>query len=461
MTTRLYEASHKHWNHTGEIIPQVEHGESHKPPIELKPADWLPVQRYDKKFEVYSVIAAGKPIAVDRQGRAVPAGLKLAFLQNDGAPGTTVLTYTATDYEEGTVDLTTGVAYATNGTTNYDQGDVTTALQNRGLLSSTEYAWDFISWPIGYAPMTYFQWCGGDGWNPALYRQHNHNLQHQVACGTDFALTVPMVPKVETTETQGGGGAIGDSAITFGTAAWKSSTGLAATSLYSSLVTAGDDVVAMVLNKFPVAKITINTPITDSASTLASMVEVNSIADVVAGGSNYFYIDYDHGVLFLYEADGDAIPTGFSASNTITYYQYEDEATGSGNIVQALGDLHPGDFVTFDSTSSYVKWTPDIGTAFGHVSGTIYAADPEYDTEATNSVVSAQLEAAMAEMQGRVVGQVMAVLTWPRSGLDKVMTGYKGLTAYERMPGTATAGMSDALVQSGGANRVAVINFTK
>jgi hypothetical protein len=455
MTTRLYTPTFKQYDHTGYIVPQVEHSDSNYPAAEIKPAAWLPVERYDKKFEVYSVIASGKPVALDREGHAVPAGYALSFEQS-GA--TTILTYTATDYTEGTTDLTTGVAYATNGTTTYTQTQVTTALQSRGLIDSTEYARDFVSPPIGYAPYTYFQWVGGDGWNPAQYRQHNHNLQHQVAVGTDRVLSAPMVPAQTATETQGGGLAISGGGITFGTGGWHTSAGISASTRYSSLVSSGDNVVAMSLARYPVAKITDNTAITDSASTLAAMTEVSSIADVKNGGSDYFYIDYEVGVLFLYEVGGNAIPTGFSVANTITYYQYETAATGSADIVQALGNLQPGDYVTFDSTSNYTKWAPDIGTASGAANGIAYAADPDYGAGA-DSTISAQLEAAMYDNKTRVVGQVLAIWEWPRSSLDRVMTQYRTLTAYERMPGTATGGMSDALVQSGGANRVAIINF--
>lgn len=451
--TRLYEATHKQWDHTGFVVPEIEHSESQYPAAELKPAAWLPVVRYDKKVEEYTVIAAGKVVALDKQGYVVPAGLKLSF---EAAGGSTVLTYTANDVAEGTIDLTTGVSVTS--ATSYTQTQLTTALRARNLIGQAEYARDFITEAVGYARYSYWQWCGGDGWNPALFRKHNHSLQHQVAIGTDKVLEAPIVPSVESAETQGGGNAITDTAIVFGTGAWKSSTGIAATLRYSSLVSAGDNVVAMVLGKLPVAKITLNTPMSDSASTLASMTEVDSIAAVIAGGSDYFYVDYDAGVLFLYESDGDAIPSGFSASNTITYYQYEDAATGSQDIVQVLGDVSEGDFLTFDANSNFVKFSPTIAAASGGASGAAYSADPDYDT-AADADISAQLEAFVVGAKVRCIAQVLAVWDWPRSGLEKVMTQYQTLTNYERMPGTATGGLTDAQVQAGAANHTAVINF--
>jgi len=449
----VYVANHKQWDHTGYIVPQVEKSESQYPAVELKPADWLPVVRFDKKVEEYIVLASGKVVALDLTGRAVPAGLKLQF---EVAGGATALTYTSDDYDSGTIDLTTGVSYAVDGTTTYTQTQLTTALRARGLIGAAQYARDFITDPIGYAPYSYFQWCGGDGWNPALFRKHNHSLQHQVAIGTDKVLEVPVVPAVETAETQGGGSGIVDTAIAFGTGAWISSTGISLTTRYSSLVAAGDSVVAMVLNRLPVAKIGLNTPITDSASTLASMIEVASIADLSA--SNLFYIDYDAGVLFLYESGGNAIPTGFSVANTITYYQYETSATGTGTIVQLIGNVKVGDFLTFDSNSNFVKFAPDISTCSGGASGAAYAADPDYDS-AADADISAQIEACMTQAQTRCIAQIIGVEAGPRSGLEKVMTQYTSLTNTERMPGTATGGLTSAQVLSGASNLTAIINF--
>jgi hypothetical protein len=39
------------------------------------------------------------------------------------------------------------------------------------------------------------------------------------------------------------------------------------------------------------------------------------------------------------------------------------------------------------------------------------------------------------------------------------MTQYTNLTAYEKMPGTATGGMTDAQNLSGAADQTAIINF--
>jgi hypothetical protein len=451
---RVYSSTHKRYDHVGYVVPEVEKSESKYPAGEYQPADWLPVGRLDVKNEEYVVIAAGKCIAMDRNGDVVPAGLKTSF---EAAAGSTILTYTANDVARGTIDLTTGSVVAL--ATSYTQNEVTLALRLRGLITATQFARDFVSNPIGYAPYTFFQWAGS-GSNPTQYRRHNHTLQHSVAFGTDHVLAMPLVPAQEATETMGDG-SISSSAITFGTTQWVDAAGINATTRYSSLVAADDDVVCYVFAKYPVAKITSKTPITDSGSALASKTEVTSIAEVIAGGTDYFYIDYDAGVMFLYELEGNAVPADFSDGvTTITYYTYEDEATGTGETTHAVGNLQVGDFVTFDDLSNYKKWTPDIGTASGGASGNAYSTDPQYGV-AADATVSAQLEAAIQDSMTRVVGQVVHIETFPRGGLQKVMSQYIGteFADYEKMPGTATEGLTSGQVLTSAANQNVFINF--
>lgn len=444
--------THKQWDHTGFIFPEVEAGDSHYGIGEFKPANWLHVVRYEKKMENWIVIMPGKAVAVSRDGDIVPAGLKVSW---DVAAGSTALSYTSDDYDNGVVDLTTGVAYATNGTTNYTQTQLTAALKARGKIRATELAHHFISAPVGYAPYAMLQWCGGDGFNPVNYRQHNYNMQHAVNFGCDHVLQVPLVPATETTETMGDG-SISSSAITFGTTQFVDSTGLAATTRYSSDVSAGDNVVAYVFAKYPVAKQVTNQT-TFTCTGISGLSETTSIANVKANSSTY-YVDYDAGVMFLYEAGGNAVPSTFTDGvTTITYYNYEDAATGNANLAMALGDLYPGDFVTMDSNSNWIKAHIDIGTAPASTDGH-YSSDPTYDG-GDDAAISLQLEATIEEAVFRTLGQVVAVIDHPKSAVDRVKTQYTALTATERMPGTATQGMTDALNLAGGANKMVFINF--
>lgn len=454
MASRLYSPTHKQWDHTGFIFPEVEISDSTSPPVQFKPADWLPVVRQDTKYEDWIVIMPGKVVATDLLGNVVPAGYRIKF---EVAGASTALTYTADDYGR-TVDLTTGSLYATNGTTNYTQTQVTDALIARGLIRATEYARDFINKPIGYAPYAMVQWCGGDGMNPANFRQHNYCRQHQVAVKTDANLQMPLVPAAQATETMGDG-SISNSAITFGTSQWHSATGLHATTRYASLVAVGNSVVGYVFGKYPVAKNSNNTAMSFSTTGLTGKTEVESIAAVLAGGANYYYVDWDAGVLFVYSSGGTAVPTGFTdGTTTVTYYHYESAGTSLATIAMATGDLVPGDFVTFDTHSNYVEWVFDIGTCTGGASGECYAADPTYDS-GSDDVISAQLEAAITQAITWPVAQVVGIVTGPVGALETVRTHYTGLTATERMPGSATGGQTDAQNLSGASFKTVILNF--
>lgn len=455
-----YTATHKRSAREAQAsVPGFERSDGSRPAGEFEVAEWLPVSSsyYDNGVEEYVVIPAGKVVSFDRQGKVVPAGLKLGF---QVAGGSTALTYTAADVTAGTKNLTTGAAVS--AATSYTQTQLTTALRSRGLIRATETARDFIGWGVGYLTTQAFQFSGS--FDPTTRRRHNFQLQAGLTIGCDQLLAVPYISADVTSETMGDG-AISSAAITFGTTQFVDSTGIGLTTRYSSLVSAGDNVVAYVFATYPVAKITANTPIVDSASNLASMREVDSIAAVIAGGSGTFYIDYDAGVMFLWESGGNAVPTGWvDGTTTINYYSYESaESTTSYPIVGLTGDIMPGDFVGYNSNSDFVKWSIDIGTAFGGASGAAYAADPEYDTETDNSVISAQVEAAVLSTAHLKVGQFLGFESWPKGGLDKVMTGMSGsgFLAQDKMPGTATAGLSDANVRTGSANILALINFNQ
>lgn len=447
MAFNQYVPNRKTWDHQGSITPNFELSESIRPWGEFKPAAWLPVGRFDKQFEEYFVVSAGKVVAFDREGRLVPAGLKKVF---DVATGGTVLTYTATDVTEGVIDLTTGATVAS--ATSYTVDQVTTALRERGLIGPGEFAKHFISDPVGAAPFNYYKWCGGDGDNPRDLIRHNVAFQKVCSILCDYVVEVPLVPTVSTTETMSG--AMHDTEITYGTRNWKSATALNATVRYQDLVAVGDNVVGFVLDHFPVAKNTRITPITDSASGLVT--EVGSIAELSSAGQ--FYIDYEVGVLFLYESGGNAIPTPFTTSTTITYYHYDGSPATVSTYASALGDLKPGDFVTYDSNSNYVKATLDIGTASDPGALGPYTADPDYGS-GTDTAISLQVESAVLGYTNGIVGQVLQVLVHPRSLMDRVQTLDPNLGVVDRMPGSATQGMPDTITFAGGSNKTVTINL--
>lgn len=92
----------------------------------------------------------------------------------------------------------------------------------------------------------------------------------------------------------------------------------------------------------------------------------------------------------------------------------------------AIGNLKPGEFVSYDAHSNFVS----IGYDFGAVDA------------------------------AQVMGQVLEVdFAFPKDYLDMVRTRYEEFGELEKMPGTATGGLPDVLTYSGGTGLV-TINLT-
>jgi len=453
---RGYVPNHKIWDRMGRVTPIVEYSDSQRPHFESTPAPWLPVQRLEKEIEYYIVVSTGKVIAEDRDGYLVPAGLRKAF---NKATGATVLTYTSVDVEENVVDLTTGELLT--GAASYTEAEVTAALTERGLLRPGERAMDFISKPIGIASYNYYKAAGPDHWNPQTLYNHNFRPQALTAVTCDYVISVPVVPAVEATETMGGAIANLAGSINWGSArtgGWFGSTALHGLVGLASRVAAGDDVVGYVFEKFPMAHITDDSPITHSNNQLIN--KVSGISSLAASGD--YFIDYDLGILFLFEADGNAIPTGWTVTDTITYYHYED-AAGSSQVttyMSATGNIEYGDFLTYDENSNLVKATLSISGAEGYdASNAPYSADPDYDT-ADDDDISLQLEQAINNHVFGVVGQVIGTNVYPKGSLEKVKTAYSGYSAANmRTPGSATGGRTDQLTYANAAEKMAIVNL--
>lgn len=212
-----YQAVYKKWDRVSPSQPNVEVSDSIRPAVEFAPADYLSLVRFDKWYEDWFVIQAGKIVALDINNRVVPAGLalqaaayKTAFENNSITPET--------------VGACRAAARAVVGLTKYTANDVAEGVKNfAGLLvqegepvvesffavgstnliavpNNTSFGDDdtlvvlnSISKPVGVAPYNYWRWVGGDGTNPTQYRRHNYNLQHQVAILCDYFIELPVV----------------------------------------------------------------------------------------------------------------------------------------------------------------------------------------------------------------------------------------------------------------------------
>lgn len=455
---RGYVPNHKFWDRMGRITPNVEWSESHRPHFESIPAPWLPVQRYEKEYEYYFVISAGKVVGLDRQGNLVPAGLRKAW---NVATTTTVLSYTATDVTENVIDLTTGALLT--ATASYTEAELTAALKERGLIRPDERAMDFISKPIGVASYNYYKAAGPNHYNPADLYQHNFRPQALAAVTCDYAVTYPVVPSAEASETMDGDLANLAGSIDWSssrTGGWFGSTAINGLVKYSSLVADDADVVCYVMAKFPIAHITEDTPI--SVDTGGLVNQVNTVTAVSAAGD--YFIDYDLGLLFVYEAGGDAIPSPFTTSSVLSYYHYESELNTGSTLTTyafATGNLDYGDLLTYDVNSNLIKATLDISDAEGYAADfSLFSTDPEYDTETDNSIVSVQLEQAISNYQNGIVGQILGTVEHPKDYLDRVKTAYNGQTAANlQTPGSATGGRTDQLTYTNSGEKMVIVNL--
>lgn len=218
MTIMNYTANHKKWDRTSPLQPNIEVSEGTRPAEQFKPASYLKLVRYDKYYENWFVVQAGKIVALDLAGDVVPAGL--------AAQATAYQTAFETNTNTETVTGCMAVARAVSGLDLYTADDVAQGVKNyvgttvvagepvvesffeitstsvaiRATTGSDAFGdsatltlVNTISKPIGVAPYNYWTWAGGDGFNPAQFNFHNYNLQHQVAVLCDYYIELPVV----------------------------------------------------------------------------------------------------------------------------------------------------------------------------------------------------------------------------------------------------------------------------
>lgn len=457
-----YSATHKVWDHVGNIVPELEHSEGIRPAFPFKPAEWLPVQFYDKYYENWFVIMPGKAIALDPNGDLMPAHYGLTSAS---------VTYTQNDVDAGVIDIATGLPVTAAKTvtlsnltgtrhSTWTRANAGTGSVTSGFLGKYGTDGNFADatqkYPIGVAPYPYLQWCGGDGVNPANYRKHNYNMQHQVAVLCDYVLRLPLVPAQTTSETVNKTNAAGN--LVFGTRgshtrgqAQGNSTGRYNSSTGSIPVLDSYPVMALALDETGLAKNTARTTIALASSTSSDNVssilvnERSSLSAVRQAGD--YWVDYPVGVIFIYSNAGDTLPTALSGAAgtvTITYYRYGAAASTLSKFGQVLGGpLVPGEFLKVGTESNLVP-----------ISG--------------------------SEDFKEIVGQVIGFEDFPKDGLDRVRTAYNpaintnsagsmangtagsasaNLGQLDQMPGSATGGVDASIHYAGAANRVCVVNL--
>lgn len=455
--TTLYQANHKIWDRIGRLTPDTGHSESHRPHFRSEVAPWLPVQRENKTIEHYVVISKGKVVSLDRKGCLVPAGLRKAWNKSSGS---TILSYTADDVSDGyVINLVTGEFV--DSAVSYTEGEVTVALQDRGLITASERAMDFISHPVGFLEGDGFRKAGTDILNPTTYFQHNWKPQSTVAITCDYVARLPLVPAAVSTETMDGALVNESDSLDWSaarTGGWFGSTALEA--IDDLGVSAGDDVVGYVTAKYPLARVTTETPISDSEDGLVK--EVGS-PDLLSAAGEY-YIDHERGIIMMYEEGGNAIPSPFDTSSTLDYYHYEDaldvDDSRTTTYAFATGDVKPGMFLTYDENSNLIPASLDLAAAKGYdSSGDVYSADPDYDTD-SDAAISLQLEQGISNHVFDVVAQCLELKIHPQDYLDRVKTPIQGQSsARYRVAGSATGGRPENLTYTNAGATEVIVNL--
>jgi len=467
-----YTATHKAWDHVGNILPGIEHSEGIRPAFPFKPAAWLPVQVRDKYYEDWYVIMPGKLVALDPDGRVMPAQYGLLSSSSH-------VVYTSDDVTAGTIDIATGEPVTAAKTVDLDNlTGVRHGSWTKANAGTSGYTAGFMGrfgidvhmgagggarYPIGVAPYGYLQWCGGDGSNPADFNQHNYNRQHQATVLCDGVIRMPLVPGKVASETVDK--VLTGSTLVIGTQACHNRTHTRANSRYNSStgyvrVAATDTVVALALDNFPVAKNTVNTPLTLASNNTNDdlsgvlLFEKSDTGSINAAGD--FFVDYDAGVIFVYSVDGASLPSAISGAAGTVSINYYHFATAGGTVagssvsrfacaISTTSELTPGDFMGCGTDSNWVRLAPGTGA------------------EAT------------------MVGQVLGFEVHPQGLLEYVRTAYDpaigttaagtmtagalnstgGLGKLDQMPGSATAGYPDAIHYSGASNLMVIINLIK
>jgi hypothetical protein len=426
------------------------------PAGEWKPAAWLPIVWTGEASKDSFVISSGKVVALDRQGRVVPAGYKKLFA-GISAVGDTVITYASADVTAGVISLATGATCTAGAVT---AATVATALLDRGLVLESEFTPAstnynagtladvkavldaFVSAPVGVCAYDVYVWAGDA---PESLNQVNYQKQHLIQFFTDMQMQVPHASYKQSATSTALDATVAWSAgstdgFVFpdgekaGHELFLTQAQLAGLARYSDL-SPMTKVVGYALQHGRIAKNTDRTPIAESGS--ATLVRQRSGYNKLAKAGD-FYVDADVGIIFLFSADG----TSKAAAVTVTYFAYDVAVSTQDRQVCVVGDLAPGDYVTYDKFSNFVKL-------------------------AATNILKADDSVEATVMVG-AVGRVLGIVSQPKGLLERVRTAWDGssFSATEQMPGTATAGYSDLITlspenvsgASGVADQVVLIN---
>ena len=447
------------------------------PAGEFKPANWLPIVWTGTASQDYFVISSGKVVSMTSQGELVPSGILLT--SQAAASGGTVITYTAADVTAGTIDITTGEAVQAAGARTLLQmanGIIERGLVPAGRAAAASASGDYtvgtvgdlravlalyISSPVGVAAYDVYHWAGDAYDAEGGLNFVNYQKQHAVQFFTQAQMQVPVGGiTAHAAVNLAAATAYNPATVAHGSAfptgqsvaggLFITSTQLNALERYddstkpSLYVAAGTAIMGWALQGDTeggkLAPHTTRTPWADANGVL--IAEKKSVGDLSVAGD--YFIDAEAGVLLMFSSwSATGAGLGGMAATSVTYSYFDNVAGASTSWqqVSAIGDLEPGDYLTFDEFSNFVRW--DAGVAAERGGDGLPATDTEIM---------------------RTIGRVIAVKEEPLGLLDRVRTAFDGTSfgASMQMPGSATSGYTDLLTLSNEtvAHKVAIINVS-
>lgn len=441
----VYSAVHKAYDHVGNMVKDIGHCEGQTPSHDgFMPAAWLPVTFWEKYYENWVTVMPGKVLALDPDGRFMPAQYGLT---------SQTLTYSANDVAAGTIDITTGAAVSSAKSVTLSQVDGTTY----GFMGRKGESFhdNVHKYPVGVCWSPMLQWAGDgaagdDGFNPAHYINHNYNMQHKVCPLLDYVIKLPFIPGKVSAESVPNSWT-GSALPLTGSGGWRTVTYVAAnaagrynatTGLYPVLSTY--PLCGLSLDNQSVAKNTTRTPITCTVSGL--LVNEVSGPDAISGTGDY-WVDYEVGVLMVYSAGGTSLPS-VSGSDTITYWH---NATAAGTVscfgcVEATTDeLMPGDYLKVSTNSNFVRADPG-SDAFYLIVGQVLGLDSSYPKDYLDRVRTAYSPALTTSAIGSMSAGTAGSASYNRG-------------AYDQLTGSATSGIDTQITYAGGANTIVLVNL--
>lgn len=452
MAYNEYSGVDKMYDHQGNLEPNVELSEGIRPAGEFRIAPWLPTAnaQYDKKFEIWRILAAGKIVAMTCDGWVVPAGLAVKF--RDAADSDVVLQYTSSDADRYVISLVTGALVAATDTTvnsgnGWTKGHVTTALRTRGIIPNDADADDYISAPVGVAPYGYLKAFDTNSnklrylRNPKNLAEYNFNMQSQIAILCDYVLELPWVPEGLTTVA---GNVLGT--VTAGTSTQNGLWWIAATNTTVLPMAQDSERLAYTFGS-------------DSVSLFAT--RKNSVRAIRSTGD--YLVDADMNRIYFYH--GGASTAAVSSNATaVSYgiYHYNsvtDTGIDSNDYACVVGEVCPGKYLKPTVNSNWIPVTyadhrftitDTVGTAFDQ-------------TELQGQLT--EVQSAIRE-NALVIGQVLEVKHHPRGGLERVRSygehiSWSSSQRNDRLPGNATAGMPNSITYANGANKTVTVNIIR